>query len=132
MMLQDPQAWSGVKLKDADGERLGTVQDVFLDRHTGEPTWVAVKTGFFGHSGLAGLDATFVPIDGARVLDEHHVQLPVHKAQVKDAPSLRAGESLSVSEERRLYKHYGRSDYDASGSTAARLRRFAAPTSVPG
>jgi sporulation protein YlmC with PRC-barrel domain len=131
-MLQDPKAWSGVKVKDADGERIGTVQDVFVDRRTGEPAWVAVKTGFFGHTGLAGLDASFVPIDGARVIDEHHVQLPVRKAQVRDAPALHAGRALSASDERRLYAHYGRSDYDPSEAEGGRLRRFDASTTVPG
>ncbi len=33
---------------DADGEKIGTIEDILLDRQTGEPAWAAVKTGLFG------------------------------------------------------------------------------------
>lgn len=45
---QDLQTWRDMKMIDADGGKIGTIEDIFLDCHTGEPAWAAVKTGLFG------------------------------------------------------------------------------------
>jgi hypothetical protein len=46
--LQDVQTWRGMKMVDADGDKIGAIEDILLDRQTGEPAWAAVKTGLFG------------------------------------------------------------------------------------
>ena len=46
--LQDIENWRGRTLVDNDGDKIGKVEDVYLDRSSGEPEWVAVKTGLFG------------------------------------------------------------------------------------
>ena len=38
--------------------------------------------------------------------------MPLQKDQVKDAPRVDPDDGLSPDEERRLWEHYGRSDYD--------------------
>jgi len=103
---EEVQNWRGMKVVDADGDKIGTVEDVFLDRHTGEPEWVTVKTGLFG------LKSSFVPIRDAQVTAENEVRVPFQKEQVKDAPRIEADGELSPDQERRLWEHYGRSDYD--------------------
>lgn len=103
--IQDVQTWRGMKVVDADGDKVGTIQDVFLDRQTGEPEWATVKTGLFG------LKSSFVPIRDAEVIGESEVRVPYQKAQIKDAPRVDDGE-LTPEEERRLWEHYGRNDYD--------------------
>jgi sporulation protein YlmC with PRC-barrel domain len=95
-----------MKVVDADGDRIGTIEDVFLDRHTGEPEWATVKTGRFGRK------SNFVPIRDAEVVGETDVRVPVQKEQVENAPKVDADGELSPDEERLLYEHYGRSDYD--------------------
>jgi hypothetical protein len=104
--LQDVKTWRGMKVFDADGEKIGSIENVFLDRHTGEPAWATVKTGLFG------LKSSFIPIRDAEAVGENEVRVPVQKEDVKNAPKVEAEDELSPDEERRLYEHYGRSDYD--------------------
>src|SRR5439155_2797405 len=54
--LEDVQTWRGMKVVDADGDKIGTIEDIYLDRQTGEPEWATVKTGIFGRK------VSFVPI----------------------------------------------------------------------
>jgi sporulation protein YlmC with PRC-barrel domain len=35
--LQDVQTWRGMKMVDADGDKIGTIEDILLDRQTAEP-----------------------------------------------------------------------------------------------
>ena len=104
--LNDVQTWHGRKMVDADGDKIGTIEAVFLDRQTGQPAWAAVKTGLFGHK------HTLVPIRDAQVADDDQVRVPLDKGQVKDAPRIDPDGELSPDEERRLWEHYGMSDYD--------------------
>jgi sporulation protein YlmC with PRC-barrel domain len=104
--LQDVQTWRGMKMVDADGDKIGTIEDILLDRQTGEPAWAAVKTGLFG------LKHTLVPIRDAEVTGENEVRVPLQKEQVKDAPRIDPDGELTPEEERKLWEHYGLSDYD--------------------
>jgi sporulation protein YlmC with PRC-barrel domain len=104
--LDDVQTWRGLKMVDADGDKIGTIEDVLLDRQTGEPAWAAVKTGLFGHK------HTLVPIRDATVVGENEVQVPLDKETVKDAPRIDPDGELSPEEERALWEHYGLSGYD--------------------
>src|SRR3954447_24629931 len=42
--MQDIETWRGRTLVDRDGDKIGTIEDIYLDRQSGEPEWVAVKT----------------------------------------------------------------------------------------
>jgi uncharacterized protein (TIGR02271 family) len=103
--MQDIETWRGRTLVDRDGDKIGKVEDVYLDRSSGEPEWVAVKTGMFGSN------VSFVPIHGAAP-DGDDLRVSYEKSQVKDAPNVDPDGELSPEEERRLYSHYGRGDYD--------------------
>src|SRR3954454_18094383 len=46
--LEDIKTWRGRDVVDSDGEKIGTLEDVYLDRASGEPEWAAIKTGRFG------------------------------------------------------------------------------------
>jgi uncharacterized protein (TIGR02271 family) len=103
--LQDIETWRGRTLVDSSGDKIGKIEDVYLDRQSGEPEWVAVKTGIFGSN------VSFVPIhDASNTGDD--LQVAYTKDQVKDAPNIDPDGELSPEEERRLYSHYGRGDYD--------------------
>jgi uncharacterized protein (TIGR02271 family) len=103
--MQEIETWRGRTLVDRDGDKIGTIEDVYLDRNSGEPEWVAVKTGMFGSN------VSFVPIRDASAAGDD-VRVSHEKDLVKDAPNVEADGELSPEEERRLYQHYGRSDYD--------------------
>ncbi|MUK00874.1 DUF2382 domain-containing protein [Vibrio cholerae] len=83
----------------SDGEKIGSIGQVYLDDQTGEPSWVTAKTGLFGTS------ESFVPLQGAD-LEGHDVRVPYTKHQVKDAPRIDSDGNLSPEEEDRLYRHY--------------------------
>jgi uncharacterized protein (TIGR02271 family) len=102
--LQDVKTWSGQDAVGPDGEKVGTLDHIYLDRQSGEPTFAAVKTGLFGHN------VSLVPIEGARN-HEGHVHLGYDKAKIKDAPNVEADGELSEAEEARLYEYYGISGY---------------------
>src|SRR3954447_20447103 len=92
--------WRGREAVDADGDKLGRVEEVYLDDHTGTPEWLLVKTGFFGSK------STFVPLAGATE-EGDLVRVRFSKAQVKDAPGVDADQALTQDEEATLYRHYG-------------------------
>ena len=83
-----------------DGDKIGSVGQVYLDDVTGEPTWVTVKTGLFGSS------ESFVPVDDATFAGEE-LRVPYSKDQVKDAPRVDADQNISPAEEDELYRYYG-------------------------
>jgi hypothetical protein len=103
--LEDVQTWRGMTMVDADGDKIGSIDDIYLDRQSGEPEWATVRTGLFG------MKSSFVPIREAEVTPDNQVRVPFQKEQVKDAPNIDPDGELSEEEERRLYEHYGRSDY---------------------
>src|SRR3954469_6586378 len=103
--LQDIETWRGRQLVDRDGDKIGKIEDVYLDRQSGEPEWVAVKTGLFGSN------VSFVPISDASTSGDD-LAVAYTKDQVKDAPNVDPDGERAPEEERRLYQHYGRSDYD--------------------
>jgi uncharacterized protein (TIGR02271 family) len=102
--LQEVETWKGRTAVDADGDKIGSVEDVYLDRQSGEPEWLTVKTG------LLGRRTSFVPVRDAQVSGDD-VRVAYDKDTVKEAPNVDPDGELSPEEERSLYEHYGRSDY---------------------
>jgi uncharacterized protein (TIGR02271 family) len=98
--IDDVKTWRGEQAHGRDGEKLGTIADIYLDRDTGEPEWAAVKTGLFGTK------VSFAPLAEATHSGDG-VQFPYTKDQLKDAPNAEADGELSQDEEAALYRHYG-------------------------
>jgi uncharacterized protein (TIGR02271 family) len=90
----------GADVYDADGSKIGTASEVFLDDQSGNPEWVTVKTGLFGTK------ETFVPIREADLTSDG-LRVPVSKEQVKNAPKIDTDGHLSPQEEEELYRYYG-------------------------
>jgi uncharacterized protein (TIGR02271 family) len=106
--------WRGRDIIDSDGEKVGTLEELFRDEGTQQPEWAVVRTGMFGTK------LSFVPIQGAEPRGEN-VQVLFSKAQIKDAPRIDDSDGqLSQDEEAQLYEHYRltRSNgHDTSGPT---------------
>jgi uncharacterized protein (TIGR02271 family) len=100
------RGWQGRTMVDRDGDRIGTIQDLYADDQTGQPEWALVNTGLFGTK------STFVPLAQASQRDDD-VQVPYHKQLVKDAPRVEADQHLSQAEEQQLWRHYGLDDQPA-------------------
>jgi sporulation protein YlmC with PRC-barrel domain len=98
-------SWRGRELSDRDGEKIGKVDEVYLDTTTNQPEWALVNTGLFGRK------STFVPLRDAEATGDE-VRVAHTKSHVKDAPGIDADGQLSESEEAALYRHY---DLDQPG-----------------
>ncbi|MDQ3094530.1 MAG: PRC and DUF2382 domain-containing protein [Actinomycetota bacterium] len=90
----------GAKVIDLNGDKIGKVEEIYLDKDTDKPEWVLVNTGLFGSS------STFVPLQGSTRQGDD-LQVSFDKDQVKDAPGVDAGKELSQSDEAELYRYYG-------------------------
>jgi sporulation protein YlmC with PRC-barrel domain len=109
----DPKNWTGKRMLDRDGKKLGTVADIYMDEETHLPEWALVRTG------LLGKKESFVPLADASVKDDE-LRVPYEKDQVKDAPSVDPDGELTTEEEIRLYEHYDLAySRSASGSVLA-------------
>jgi len=100
----------GADVIDAEGNKIGTASEVFLDDQSGNPEWVTVKTGLFGTK------ESFVPIRDADLTGDG-LRVPVSKDAVKDAPKIDTDGHLSPQEEQELYRYYGMS---GMGQTSGR------------
>jgi uncharacterized protein YrrD len=87
-------------LLDRDGDKIGKLEDVYVDVETDEPMFGTVKEGLFGRH------LTFVPMAGLTIGPDE-LQVAVPKDQVKDAPNIEhEGDELSSADESALYHHY--------------------------
>lgn len=93
-----------------DGDKIGSVGQVYLDDVTNEPTFVTVKTGLFGAR------ETFVPLQQAQTTADG-ITVPFEKSFVKDAPNVDADGSLTPEEEQRIYEYYSSGVREPSAST---------------
>jgi uncharacterized protein (TIGR02271 family) len=92
---------TGRTVVDPDGDKVGTVFDIYIDNDTEQPEWLAITTGLFGNK------VSFVPIAGATLVGDD-LRIDYTKSVVKDAPNADADGQLSPEEEAALYAHYGR------------------------
>jgi uncharacterized protein (TIGR02271 family) len=103
--------WQGRTLKDRNGDKIGTIDALYLDQVTDKPEWALVNTGLFGTK------SSFVPLAGAADRGDEIVT-EVEAQQVKDAPKMDPDEELSERQEAELFRHYG-IDYTTEGSVTA-------------
>lgn len=115
----------------SDGEKIGSIGQLYADDDTGEPTWVTVNTGLFGTS------KSFLPIEGARI-DGDDLVVPFTKDHVTDAPRVETDGHLEPEEEDRLYAHYDRSTRtyseartDEQATGRVKLRNYVTTENVP-
>jgi uncharacterized protein YrrD len=92
--------WHGQQIIDIDGEKIGKLEDVYVDVETDVPQFATVKEG------LIGRHLTFVPLGGITVGPDE-LRVAVTKAQVEAAPNIaQQGEELSQEDESALYHHF--------------------------
>jgi uncharacterized protein (TIGR02271 family) len=98
--LDTVRTWQGATMVDRDGDKIGTIESIYVDDQTGQPEWALVNTGLFGTK------SSFVPLAQAAPTGDQ-VQVPYQKQLVKDAPRIDPDQHLSESEEQQLWRHYG-------------------------
>lgn len=93
-----PTQLHGATLVDSNGQKVGSVREIYLDNDTGQPEWALVHTGLFGAR------SSFVPLAGAEV-EGDTVRVAFGKDHIKGAPNLDAGGELSQASEAELYAY---------------------------
>ncbi|MEV0189765.1 DUF2382 domain-containing protein [Kitasatospora purpeofusca] len=95
----DPRDLIGHKAVDRNGDKIGTIDEVYLDDATGRPEWAAVRTGIFGRD-------AFVPLTTSEFSGDE-LRVPYDKSLVKESPDFGVGQHLSPAQELQLYRYYG-------------------------
>lgn len=107
----DPQniaSLVGANVVDNEGQKIGSVGQIYVDPSSGRPNWATVKTGLFGMS------ESFVPLDEADHVDGD-LRVPYAKEFVKNAPRTNTDGEITQDEEATLYSYYhgiGSADHD--------------------
>ena len=85
---------------DKDGEKLGDVNEVFVDDQSGQPTFVEVNHGLFG------MNSSLVPLRGHDFSGDD-LKLGFSKDRIKDAPEFDSDKPLTPEAQSDIFKHYG-------------------------
>ena len=101
---------------DQNGDKIGSVGQIYLDDVTDQPTWVTVNTGLFGNK------ESFIPLNGANISGSE-IRVPYTKDFVKDAPNVDDDGHIGEAEQDELYRYYSmdntRTDVDVDRAAAA-------------
>jgi len=109
--------WLGKVIVDRDGERIGKLQDVYVDVETDVPLFGTVKEGLFDRH------FTFVPLEGV-VVGPDQLRVTVPKGLVKSAPDLDLhGQEMSQADESALYHHFELNYTAIANDSGRRLAR---------
>jgi sporulation protein YlmC with PRC-barrel domain len=95
------EKYEDYKVYDNQGQRIGKVDDLFVDE-TDREEYIGVKMGFFG------LKSTLIPMDIVRVNEgERTIEVSESKDHVKNAPSFDDDEDITPAYEDRIRSHFG-------------------------
>lgn len=120
---RDVETLRGEDVIAVGGEKVGSVEDLYIDTETGAPQWVLVDRG------LLNMQHSLVPLVGAERAGDA-VRVLFTKDAVNHAPSVDAGESLSTDDERQLYEHYRGNWPAAEGAAVAEIETLRRPSEL--
>jgi uncharacterized protein (TIGR02271 family) len=93
--------YAGYTVYDQDYEKIGKVDDLFLDENE-SPEYIGVKMGFLGTR------STLIPFEMARVNDERQViEVSKDKETVKNGPTFDDDKEITPEFENEVYSYYG-------------------------
>src|ERR671917_663864 len=95
------EKYEGYAVYDNRGEKIGKVDDLFIDEADQEE-YIGVKMGFLGRK------STLIPMDIVRVNEaDRALEVSESKDKVKDAPSFDDDEDITPDYEARIRSHFG-------------------------
>jgi sporulation protein YlmC with PRC-barrel domain len=95
------EKYEDYKVYDNQGEKIGKVDDLFVDESDREE-YIGVKMGFFG------MKSTLIPMDIVRVNEsDRSVEVSDSKDHVKSAPSFDDDEDITPDYEERIRSYFG-------------------------
>jgi uncharacterized protein (TIGR02271 family) len=112
-----PDLYVGRTAVDPQGNKIGTVGEVYVNDQTDQPDWITVNTGLFG------MKENFAPLAGSS-FDGDNLVLPFGNDVVKDAPDIADSSHLDLDEQQSLNAYYQR--YLGAGATGGDFTQNAA------
>ena len=113
----DIREWRTHDVVDDSGKKIGSLEAVYVDTSTDQPSFASVTVGLPTRHRLA-----FVPLAGATVGPDY-LKVAYPKSQVKDAPSIDTDGELTAGEEETVFAHYDLSYTRGSGGERRLARR---------
>jgi len=102
------EKYEDYKVYDNRGEKIGKVDDLFVDE-TDREEYIGVKMGFFG------LKSTLIPMDIVRVNEgDRSIEVAESKDHVKDAPSFDDDEDITPDYEQSIRSYFGLESLETS------------------
>ncbi len=99
--------YEGFKVVDEGGDKIGKVDDLFIDEH-GKPEYLGVKMG------LLGTKSTLIPMEIVRIDEESKtMEVPGSKDHIKDAPTFSEDSEIDRGFENSVRQHFGLGDQDS-------------------
>jgi uncharacterized protein (TIGR02271 family) len=93
--------YSGYTVRDLNGEKIGKVDDLFLDEHD-QPEYFGVKMGFLGTR------STLIPADVTTIDNERgFIEVSQPKQEVKEGPSFDDDREITPEYENEVRSYYG-------------------------
>ncbi len=106
--FKEVETFEGFEVKDRDGEKIGKVDDLFVDAGN-EPEYIGVKMGFLG------MNSTLIPMDICRVDEsDQEITVDTEKKHATDGPSFDADDEISRDFERQVREHYSLNGHEGS------------------
>ncbi|MFD3484299.1 PRC-barrel domain-containing protein [Streptomyces sp. NPDC058665] len=96
----DIREWRTQAVVDPDGRKIGSLEAVYVDTRTDEPSVATVLVGMPTRHRLV-----FVPLSGA-VVGPGYVKVNYERSVVKGAPSMGTDDVLPAEDEKAVFSHY--------------------------
>ncbi len=106
-------AYAGYPVVDRDGDKIGKVDDLFLDEND-RPEYIGVKMGFLGTRSTL-IPAGITRADEARGV----VEVEAEKSHVKEGPSFDDDREITPEYEREVHRYYGLEGPETTGDRGA-------------
>ncbi|MFG3051359.1 PRC-barrel domain-containing protein [Kitasatospora sp. NPDC048239] len=113
----DIREWRGHDVVDAGGHKIGTLESVYVDTATDQPSFATVTVGLPTRRRLV-----FVPLSDATV-GPGYLKVPLLKSQVKHAPGIDTDGELPAGDEAAVFAHYGLTYAPGTGGERRLARR---------
>jgi hypothetical protein len=106
--------YTGYTVYDPDGEKIGKVDDLFVDEND-NPEYIGVKTG------LMDTRSTLIPMNLVRIDERRRfVEVSRSKSEVREGPAFDDDEEITPEYEERVRSHYELGSDDSRPGARAR------------
>jgi hypothetical protein len=113
----DIREWRGHSVVDPNGDKIGTLEAIYVDTATDLPSFATVQVGMVGRHRL-----TFVPLRDATV-GPGYLRVQVPKKLAKGAPSIDVDGELLAETEPDVFAHYNLAYQPGAGGERRLARR---------